>query len=134
MREDKNYQNINIMNKIIEQCKYEVTEKDIYLNSSKEIVRIREKIDLSKFRAAYLSTNVNEDIKHQIEWTKVKKEEKKIREEIDKKQIKKTGKKGAGSMTQEELQEFHRKRQKEERDARKRHLERAYAGIDKDAK
>ena len=64
------------MNKIMDQCKYDVVEKDIYLNSSKEVVRTRKKINLEKFRAAYLSTNVNEGIKHDITWTKIKKEEK----------------------------------------------------------
>lgn len=121
------------MNKIIQKCKYEVLEKDIYQNSSKEVIRKKHKIDLVKFRKDYMSTNVNEGIKHEIAWTKMKKEERKIKEEIEKKQIKKVPKK-AGGLTQEEIQELNKKKEKEDREAKRRHLERAYAGIDKKAR
>ena len=76
--EDKGDQNLTMMNKMLEKCKYDVIEKDIYFDSSKEVLRTRQKIDLKQFRAAYLSTNVNEDIKHNITWNKIKKEEKQI--------------------------------------------------------
>lgn len=136
VREDKETQNHQLMRKIIEQCQYEVVEKEVYLHSSKEIVKKRNKLDLEKFKTAYMSTNVNEGIKHEIAWTRMKKEERKLKEEIEQKQVKKSTKKknGAVGLTQEDLQELHKKKEIEEKEAKKRHLERAYAGIDRKAK
>lgn len=125
------------MRKIIEQCQYEVVEKEIYLHSSKEVVKKRNKLDLEKFKTAYLSTNVNEGIKHEIAWTRMKKEERKLKEEIEKKQVKKTTKKKTDEkvgLTQEEIHELNKKKEIEEKEAKKRHLERAYAGIDRKAR
>ena len=126
-------QNHQLMRKIIEQCQYEVVEKEIYLHTSKEVVKKKNKIDLDKFKTAYLSTNVNEGIRHDLEWTRMKKEERKLKEEIEKKQFKKATKKKNGSqgLTQEEIQELNKKKEIEEKEFRKRHLERAFAGIDR---
>ena len=50
VREDKETQNHQLMRKIIEQCQYEVVEKEVYLHSSKEIVKKRNKLDLEKVK------------------------------------------------------------------------------------
>ena len=91
------------MNKIIDQCQYEVVEKDIYMNSSKEVIRTRKRLDLEKFRTAYMSTNVNEGIKHEILRNKMKREERMIKEELDSKEIKKVVVKKSDGLTQEEI-------------------------------
>jgi len=66
------------MNRIIEQCKYEATEKDVNARDGSEVLKKTEKIDLKKFRTAYVSINVNEDIKHQIQQTRMRKQEREI--------------------------------------------------------
>ena len=96
------------------------------------------KLDLSKFRTAFICVKINQDIKKDIEDSRIKKEEaerKRIEDEMNSKYAPKAKKqKKIGGMTIEELHEQQRKQKKDALEAKRRHLKRAMAGIDKSQK
>ena len=91
---------------------------------------------MTKFRSAFVSIKINEDIRTTMEEARLNKQRLEIQREMEK-NMKKTEKpkakkvKKIGGMTLEEMHEKMRKEKLEKRRAKARHLKRAFASIDK---
>ena len=65
---------------MIDQCKYEVTIQETNMDTGQEILKTREKIDLSKFRSTFVNKIVNEDVKYDIIQARMRKEARQIKD------------------------------------------------------
>ena len=74
--EEKQEQLTERMNQIVKMCKYDTVETEKSPLDGADVVKRIEKIDLSKFRTAFVSINVNEEIKAEIKENRAKKEQK----------------------------------------------------------
>lgn len=119
------------INKIIDLCKYEEFEKTENIYNGTETVKRFEKLDMKKFRTTYFSQSVKDDINDEIVLTRMRKEIREMKEELDVK----TGanKKGKKMISEKAAEEANRLAEKM-REAKKKQMEMKYAGIDRKAK
>lgn len=126
------------MEKIITKCKVEDVQKAQNLDEPEAAggETFFEKIDLSKFRSAFVSIKINEDIRNTMEEARLNKQRLELQREMEK-NMKKADKpkakkvKKIGGLTLEEMHEKMRKEKLEKKKAKARHLKRAFASIDK---
>lgn len=119
------------MTQIVKMCKTEPWD----LPSDSEEEEPHGKIDLTKFRNAYVIVKIKKDIKSNIEENRLRKEEHEKSMAMKKSKIvvpvKKKPQKKIDGMSAEELHEKMKKEKAEKKAAKIRHLKRAFAGIDK---
>mgnify|MGYP000854723552 CR=1 FL=1 len=117
------------MSLVVEDCRYEMPTRD------GESDEIEKRVDFTKFRRGVTRLNMNEGIKVNIKEARLKREQASIQKELDvhlsKSRKKQTKQKKIGGLTVEELHEKMRNEKREQLDAKRRHLKRAFAGIDK---
>ena len=122
------------MGQIVDVCRYEDLET-VKTEKGEEVEQTVAKVDFTKFRREFVSLNMNEGIKVNIKEARIKKEAAKLEKELEFHQSKMRKKpvkqKKVGGLTAEELQERMQKEKREQQEARRRHLQRAFAGIDR---
>jgi hypothetical protein len=122
------------MGQIVEVCRYEAFET-VKTEDGEDIEKSISKVDFTKFRREFVSLNMNEGIKVNIKEARIKKETAKIEKELEfhegKMRKKPVKQHKVGGLTAEELHDRVQKEKHEQHAARRRHLQRAFAGIDK---